>query len=72
MSNSEDQRKVNSYLKYSGLALQMAFVIMAGYYLGQKLDQWLAFKKPVMTLLSILVLFSAFMYKLYIEISKDR
>ena len=45
------KESLNSYAKYSGIAFQMIFIILAGVYGGIKLDDWLKTKKPVFTAL---------------------
>jgi hypothetical protein len=45
----------NSYLRYSGLGLQMAGVILAAMLGGRWLDAQLAWKIPVFTLLGALL-----------------
>ncbi|MCZ2100335.1 MAG: AtpZ/AtpI family protein [Chitinophagales bacterium] len=73
MPNKKDHKiyeKSREYLKYSGLAFQFAAVVLVGYFIGSWLDQRLQFDKPIMTMLLILVLFSGYMYKLYVELSK--
>lgn len=64
------QDKTRSYLKYSGLAFQLAGLIIAGLLIGRWLDNLLHLEKPYITMLLILVFFSGYMYKLYIELSR--
>lgn len=54
----------NSYVQYSGMAIQMVVIILAGVWGGKQLDKWLEFKKfPVFTLiLSLLSVFGAVYY----------
>jgi MFS-type transporter involved in bile tolerance (Atg22 family) len=69
--NTDDtqQRKSRyAYLKYSGLAFQMAGVVVFSILAGQWLDNKLGFEKPVFTISFVLIFFSAFMYKLYREL----
>ena len=50
----------NSYLKYSGMAIQMAAIITLGVFGGKKLDQFFNLKQPVFTLLlSLFAVFAA-------------
>jgi hypothetical protein len=56
---------VNSYLKYSGMAFQLAFLIAGGYYMGAWCDQKLGFTKPICAMFLILLFFCGFMYQLY-------
>lgn len=62
------KKRVNSYLKYSGLGFQLAGLVLAGFFGGKYIDQWLGLEKPIVTLLLILTFFTGFMYKLYVEL----
>ncbi|MBO4654473.1 MAG: AtpZ/AtpI family protein [Bacteroidales bacterium] len=42
-------RSLNNYVRYSGMAFEMMFIIAAGVFGGLKLDEWLH-TKPVFTL----------------------
>jgi F0F1-type ATP synthase assembly protein I len=57
-SEAEKQNLFN-YAKYSGIAFQMIFIIIAGVFGGFKLDEYLQLKIPVFTV--ILSLFSVFL-----------
>jgi hypothetical protein len=64
--------KYYSYLKYSGLAFQLAVLIGLAMFAGRHIESWLQLEKPVIQIMLILVFFSAFMYRLYLETSKDK
>lgn len=64
------RKSVNVYLKYSGLAFQMAGMVAAGIFLGQWLDKKFHTPKPFFTLVLVCVFFGGFMYKLYIDLTK--
>jgi hypothetical protein len=70
--SSNKNSKYSAYLKYSGLAFQLAFVVFIGIYAGKYLDGVLGFKKPIATMLLILILFSAYMYKIYKELTDSK
>jgi len=54
---------LNTYAKYSSLAFQMMFIILAGVFGGMELDKWLGWKFPVFTLvLSVLGVILAIYY----------
>lgn len=57
-----------SYLKYSGIAFQLAALIGISYYLGNKVDIYFEHKTPFIAILSTLIVFGLYMYKLYIEL----
>ena len=44
------KKPFNSYLKYSGLAFQLVAVILAGVFIGNRMDRWLSLESPVFTL----------------------
>lgn len=66
MKQSKDNNKgssLRSYAKYSSLAFQMLFIILAGVFGGKYLDQWLELKFPVFTVvLSVLSVLLAIYY----------
>jgi len=41
-SNPQKKRKMNAYLKYSGMAFQMLSPILLGVYIGYRLDAYFA------------------------------
>ncbi|MCK9452110.1 MAG: AtpZ/AtpI family protein [Bacteroidales bacterium] len=54
---------LNAYAKYSSLAFQMMFIILAGVFGGVELDKWLGWKFPVFTVaFSILAVILAIYY----------
>jgi hypothetical protein len=67
-SKPRAKKKVNSYLKYSGMGFQLAGLVLAGYFGGKYIDKWLGLEKPIMTLILILLFFLGFMYKLYVDL----
>ncbi len=42
---------MNSYARYSSIALQMIAIILIGVFGGMKLDEWLKLKFPVFTVM---------------------
>ena len=67
--NSKKKKKLDSYLKYSGLGFQLAFVILGSIYIGGWLDSKLGNETAYVTLVLVAVVFGAFMYKLTKELS---
>ena len=69
----EDEKKkpVNSFLKFSGLGLQMLASIGLGAWLGMKLDQYLELQFPVFLLTFVFAIFGGLMYQLYRSLNKD-
>jgi len=58
----QQKSQANGYLKYSGMAIQMAAVITLGVFGGKKMDEWLGLKQPIFTLLLSLVSVFAAIY----------
>ena len=69
---SDKNGKAYAYLKYSGLAFQLAAVVFLGLWAGTKLDEYFASEQPYFTIFLVLGLFTAYMYKLYIDLIKKK
>jgi len=62
-NKSKFSGSLNTYAKYSSLAFQMMFIILAGVFGGVELDKWLGWKFPVFTVaFSILAVILAIYY----------
>ncbi len=60
-----NKERLNSYVKYSGIAFQMIAIILIGVFAGMKIDKWLKTDKPVFTaLLSVLAVVLAIYYSI--------
>ncbi|MCX6280972.1 MAG: AtpZ/AtpI family protein [Bacteroidetes bacterium] len=59
---NDPERNLNQYAKYSGMALQMMVIIVAGAFGGLKLDEWLKTKPVLTVILSIASVFLAMYY----------
>lgn len=53
--NSKVKRSTDEYLKYSGMAFQMALIIGLGAFVGQKVDAKLEVETPWFTILFLLI-----------------
>ena len=60
----------NSYLKYSGLALQLLAAIGVSGWIGSKIDQWLNMKLPIFMIVLGLIGFAGVMYQVYRSINR--
>lgn len=58
----KQQKPLNAYAKYSGLAVQMAVVIGGGSYGGVKLDEYYQNQTPIFTIILSLVSIAIAMY----------
>ncbi len=61
-SESNKKRTNNSYVKYSGMAMQMGLTVLIGTFIGQKIDEYYATDKPYFTILLALLAVSAALY----------
>ena len=64
-------KPVNDYVKYSGLAFQMAILLLIGYWLGSKADAWVDMGFPVFTIFFILLFLSLSFYSLIKNLPKN-
>jgi len=73
MSKKNDRSEgLQAYARYSSLAFQMLFIILAGVFGGRELDKWLAWKFPVFTVVfSVLSVFLAIYYAVKDFLKKD-
>ncbi len=67
----QNQRQINEYVKYSGLAFQMAALLLAGYWIGGKIDHWLNLSVPVFTILLMVSSVILSIYSLIKSLPKD-
>lgn len=51
MKLNKPKKELNSYVKYSGLAMQMGLIIAAGMFAGVQLDKFTGWKFPLFTLI---------------------
>lgn len=65
------KKESKNLMKYTGLGFQMAGVFVLGIFGGQWLDNFFEFETPIITILLILFLFTGYLYKLYMDLTKD-
>jgi F0F1-type ATP synthase assembly protein I len=68
---AKEKDNSNSFLKYSGLGVQMLVTLCVGAWLGMKLDQYFELTFPVFLIIFVFVLFGGIMYQLYKTLNKD-
>lgn len=61
----------NSYIRYSGLAIQLLVVLGVFGWVGYKIDQWLELKFPAFLLLLGFSSFAGMMYQIYRSINRQ-
>lgn len=69
-SAPKKQKPSNSYLRYSGLGLQLLVTIGVGAWAGLALDRYLGFKFPAFLLSFVFIAFGGSMYFLYKALNK--
>ncbi|MEM1320952.1 MAG: AtpZ/AtpI family protein [Bacteroidota bacterium] len=60
--SASKKKPVNNVLKYSGMAVQMAVMLMIGTYLGSKLDERFATEQAYFTALFAILFLGASLY----------
>jgi hypothetical protein len=78
MAESQDPSRPNkklsqsdTYLKYSGLAVQLLVAIGVFGWLGYLIDRWLAIQFPAFMLLLGFLAFGGMMYQVYKSINRE-
>ncbi len=61
-----------SYLKYSGLAFQMVFILGIGWWIGSFGDRYFDFPKPYLSILTAMIFLVGLFVKLYRDIIQDK
>ncbi len=56
------RKRVDDYLKYSGMAFQMAIIILIGTLGGKKLDAYFGFETPYLTMIGVILSAFAALY----------
>ncbi len=70
MLNDDGKQKVNTYLKFTSIALQMAILITAAALGGRWLDEKQDNELPIWTLVLILIAIFASLYQIIREVIK--
>lgn len=68
---TRSQKPINEYVKYSGLAFQMAALLLLGYWAGSKIDAWLALPFPFFTIGLMISFMIISLYTLIKSLPKD-
>lgn len=59
-----DPKSSNKYLKYTGIAFQLAVLVAIAIWAGSKIDEKMQNEMPYMTALLVLLVFTGFMINL--------
>lgn len=65
-----EEKQPNNFLKYTGMAAQMAVTILIGVFGGIKIDEYLNLQTPIFTLIFSLIAVAAAMYMVINDINK--
>lgn len=66
----KEEKQPNDFLKYTGMATQMAVTILIGVFGGIKVDEYLELQTPIFTLIFSLLAVAAAMYMVIKDINK--
>ena len=59
--------KVQSYLRYSGMAFELLGLIIFAVIIGQLLDRWLETNRPYFTAAMVIFFFSGYIIRLFYQ-----
>ena len=62
--------RYSSWMKYSGMGIQLIVLLFIGVFVGEKLDTYLQLDQPWMTIIMIFFLFFAWFYRLYLDLTQ--
>jgi hypothetical protein len=65
------RKSSKSYMQYTGLAFQLAGILLISIFAGKKIDLYFGFSKPYITALLSMMALVGFMYKLYLDLIKS-
>jgi membrane protein DedA with SNARE-associated domain len=69
-----EKRKISAtdYARYSGMVFQLFILLWLSYLAGRWIDQALAFEKPVVTIIILLMAIFAYLYSIVKQTSKRK
>lgn len=65
-----DNKTAKNYMKYSGMAFQIAAYVLVGIFLGKQLDKYLETSRPYFTALGAILFLIAFFIKLMNDLKR--
>ncbi|MBK8505644.1 MAG: AtpZ/AtpI family protein [Saprospiraceae bacterium] len=65
-----DNKAAKNYMKYSGMAFQIAAYVLVGIFVGKQLDKYFATSKPYFTALGAMLFLVAFLIKLINDLKR--
>ena len=70
MDDEEKHSKKKTYMHYSGMAYELVAILIVGVLAGKKLDAWMEFDTPYMTLSLLIIFLIAYFVRLYYVLIK--
>ena len=68
MADKKKQNPMTFYAKYMGLAFQMFFLLLIGWFIGKKADEYFSFQKPYLALALTFIFLLGFLIKIYRDV----
>ena len=68
----QKHKAANAYMKYTGLAFQLFFLLLLGWFIGSKIDGYFTFEKPFFEVGLTFVFLIGFFVKLYYDLQEGR
>ena len=65
-----DHKATKNYMKYSGMAFQIAAYVLVGIFVGRQIDKYFATAKPYFTALGAILFLVAFLIKLMNDLKR--
>jgi F0F1-type ATP synthase assembly protein I len=67
-----EQKAAKNYMKYSGMAFQIAAYVLVGIFIGKQLDKYFATSRPLFTALGAVLFLVAFFIKLMADVKNGK
>jgi F0F1-type ATP synthase assembly protein I len=67
-----DHKAAKSYMKYSGMAFQIAAYVLVGIFIGKQLDKYFATSRPFFTAGGAVLFLVAYLVKLIADVNNGK
>jgi F0F1-type ATP synthase assembly protein I len=67
-----EQKAAKNYMKYSGMAFQIAAYVIVGILIGKQLDKYFATTRPIFTALGAVLFLVAYLIKLIADVNSGK
>lgn len=68
---NKPKKRLNQYLKYSGMGFELAAALLLGYLAGQQADRYFAFSKPFGTMACMMICLFAALFRILRNLMKE-